>query len=383
MSVAEKNLTDRITYDDLYRRWEQSNWSATAIDFSADRDGWAGLSEMQRRSAVWIYSMFFFGEDSRRRQPLPLHRRGPEGGAEVLPRDPAGRRGPPRDLLPPLLQGGDRGRRHDRRHPRLHRAAPRLGLPQVFDRLERDGRGAAQRPLAAEVRAGDHALPPGRRGHRWRSPASTSSRTSSSRRARCPASVEGMENVSRDEQRHIGFGVKVLERAARASRDECKAAIDELLARGDAVRLRRSSSRRTGTASTRAATASSSRTSPSGACARSSRSGARSATRWRRCPPGVFPRRPRRCRRGGRAEQIDPPDPGRRRRRAAAALGRRVLARDPGALLRLRRPLGRHERRRTGRRSPSSGSSRTPSPGTSSSTTARPAPNAASTPPPT
>ena len=64
MSVAEHNLTDRITYDDLYRRWEQSHWSATAIDFSEDRNGWAALTEMQRTSAIWIYSMFFFGEDS-------------------------------------------------------------------------------------------------------------------------------------------------------------------------------------------------------------------------------------------------------------------------------------------------------------------------------
>jgi hypothetical protein len=38
-----------------------------------------------------------------------------------------------------------------------------------------------------------------------------------------------MEHVSRDEQRHIGFGVKVLSELLRES-DECKAAVDELLA---------------------------------------------------------------------------------------------------------------------------------------------------------
>src|SRR3954447_12454860 len=56
--------TETITYDDLYRRWEEGNWKATDIDFSADRKGWEGLSEIQRKSALWIYSMFFFGEDS-------------------------------------------------------------------------------------------------------------------------------------------------------------------------------------------------------------------------------------------------------------------------------------------------------------------------------
>ena len=44
-----------------------------------------------------------------------------------------------------------------------------------------------------------------------------------------PGFSEGMQNVSRDEQRHIGFGVKVLSELVRES-DEIKAAIDELLA---------------------------------------------------------------------------------------------------------------------------------------------------------
>ena len=44
-----------------------------------------------------------------------------------------------------------------------------------------------------------------------------------------PGFSAGMENVSRDEQRHIGFGVKVLSELLRES-DECKAAVDELLA---------------------------------------------------------------------------------------------------------------------------------------------------------
>jgi hypothetical protein len=44
-----------------------------------------------------------------------------------------------------------------------------------------------------------------------------------------PGFSEGMANISRDEQRHIGFGVKVLSELLRES-DECKAAVDELLA---------------------------------------------------------------------------------------------------------------------------------------------------------
>jgi hypothetical protein len=43
-----------------------------------------------------------------------------------------------------------------------------------------------------------------------------------------PGLSAGMEHVSRDEQRHIGFGVKVLSELLAES-DECKAAVDELL----------------------------------------------------------------------------------------------------------------------------------------------------------
>src|SRR3982751_5931357 len=58
------SATDAITYDDLYRRWEEGNWKAYDLDFSKDREGWKALSDIQRKSALWTYSMFFYGEDS-------------------------------------------------------------------------------------------------------------------------------------------------------------------------------------------------------------------------------------------------------------------------------------------------------------------------------
>jgi hypothetical protein len=69
MAVAEQpgqsSAVDGLSYTDLYRRWElHGQWQATQIDFTADRAGWAGLSEIQRKSAVWLYSMFLAGEDS-------------------------------------------------------------------------------------------------------------------------------------------------------------------------------------------------------------------------------------------------------------------------------------------------------------------------------
>ena len=63
MSVASQSLMDNVTYEDLYTRWEHGNWSAYDLDFSKDKAGWEALSEIQKRSAMWIYSMFFYGED--------------------------------------------------------------------------------------------------------------------------------------------------------------------------------------------------------------------------------------------------------------------------------------------------------------------------------
>ena len=61
MSVA----ADQVTYQDLYARWEAGNWRATEIDFSQDRADWhERFSELERRAALWNYAMFFHGEDS-------------------------------------------------------------------------------------------------------------------------------------------------------------------------------------------------------------------------------------------------------------------------------------------------------------------------------
>ncbi len=56
---------ERITYADLYACWERGQWRATEIDFSADREHWHGaFSALERRAALWNYSLFFHGEDA-------------------------------------------------------------------------------------------------------------------------------------------------------------------------------------------------------------------------------------------------------------------------------------------------------------------------------
>src|SRR5438105_15114529 len=56
---------DQVSYVDLYRRWEQANWSATAIDFQIDREHWEQrFGDLERRATLWLYTLFFHGEDS-------------------------------------------------------------------------------------------------------------------------------------------------------------------------------------------------------------------------------------------------------------------------------------------------------------------------------
>ena len=56
---------DQVSYEDLYERWERSNWRATEIDFTQDRVEWhERFSELERRAALWNYAMFFHGEDA-------------------------------------------------------------------------------------------------------------------------------------------------------------------------------------------------------------------------------------------------------------------------------------------------------------------------------
>jgi ribonucleoside-diphosphate reductase beta chain len=54
--------TSTITLTDLYRRWERQNWSAYALDFSQDRKDWAALDEYTTERVLWLLGMFFQGE---------------------------------------------------------------------------------------------------------------------------------------------------------------------------------------------------------------------------------------------------------------------------------------------------------------------------------
>jgi hypothetical protein len=59
------SATAQITYQDLYARWEKGNWRATELDFSQDRIDWhERMTQEQRDAALWLFTLFFHGEDA-------------------------------------------------------------------------------------------------------------------------------------------------------------------------------------------------------------------------------------------------------------------------------------------------------------------------------
>ncbi len=49
---------------DLYRRWETQQWSATALDFARDRTQWAAMPRYLREQLEGTFAGFFYGEQA-------------------------------------------------------------------------------------------------------------------------------------------------------------------------------------------------------------------------------------------------------------------------------------------------------------------------------
>jgi ribonucleotide reductase small subunit/SCP-2 sterol transfer family protein len=227
MSVAQQGIASQITYDDLYRRWEEGNWRATELDFSEDRVGWDSLNDIQRKSALWIYSMFFYGEDAVADGLSPYIEAAPKEEQKYFLatqqvdearhavffhrffKEVIGIEGSIADGLD--FTQGQLG----------------WGYRNVFGRLER---------MVEELKT-DRSLPKFAQAitlyhmvieATMAQPGQHFIEDFFAKAGTMPGFSAGMEKVSRDEQRHIGFGVKVLSELFAES-DECKEAASELL----------------------------------------------------------------------------------------------------------------------------------------------------------
>ena len=203
--------TDAISYEDLYARWERGNWRATELDFTEDARQWReDFTEFERQAALWNYCLFFWGEDAVADNLSPYIDAAPREEQKYFLTtqqvDEARHAVFFKRFMQEVCGIGDGTAASG-----LQAIKPQLtpGFRKIFDRLDR---------MADELRAD-------------RSPAKLAAAVTLyhvvieaalaqpgqhficsylERRDQLPAFREGMQNIAADEQRHIGFGVKLL-----------------------------------------------------------------------------------------------------------------------------------------------------------------------------
>jgi hypothetical protein len=210
-TTTAANPLDNVSYADLYARWERGNWQAMELDFTRDAEQWkADFTDFEREAAIWNYSLFFWGEDAVADGLSPYIDAAPLEEQKYFL----------------ATQQVDEAR-HAVFFNRFMKEVVGIGGPNisdglgaiehhlnwgfrtVFDRLETMCAELRRKPtiptLAAAItlyhvvieatlaQTGQHFI--------------TSYLTD---RDSLPGFREGMEHVAADEQRHIGFGVKLL-----------------------------------------------------------------------------------------------------------------------------------------------------------------------------
>jgi len=203
--------TDAITYSDLYARWERGNWRATELDFTEDARQWReDFTDFERQAAMWNYCLFFWGEDAVADNLSPYIDAAPlEEQKYFLTTQQVDEARHAVFFKRFMQEGCEVG--DGSMSSGLNAIKPQLtvGFRKIFDRLDR---------MADELRAD-------------RSPAKLAAAVTLyhvvieaalaqpgqhficsylEERDQLPAFREGMENIAADEQRHIGFGVKLL-----------------------------------------------------------------------------------------------------------------------------------------------------------------------------
>jgi ribonucleotide reductase beta subunit family protein with ferritin-like domain len=202
---------DAISYTDLYARWERSNWSATELDFTEDARQWReDFTEFERTAALWNYCLFFWGEDAVADNLSPYIDAAPREEQKYFLAtqqvDEARHAVFFKRFMQEVCGIGDGSMASG-----LQAVKPQLtsGFRKIFDRLD---------SMADELRAD-------------RSPAKLAAAVTLyhmvieaalaqpgqhficgylEQRDQLPAFRAGMANIAADEQRHIGFGVKLL-----------------------------------------------------------------------------------------------------------------------------------------------------------------------------
>jgi ribonucleotide reductase beta subunit family protein with ferritin-like domain len=219
---------DQVSYEDLYARWEHGNWRASEIDLTVDRQHWhETFTDLDRRGALWIYSMFFHGEDSVADNLSPYIDAAPKVEQKYFLATQQVDEARHAVLFSRFMRevvgtGSDTAS-----SLAATRAELSWGFRKTFARLDRmadELRRDRSRPKLAQAITLYHLIVEAALAQ----PGQHLIEESLTRRDLLPGFREGMRNVSKDEQRHIAFGVKMVADLVRED-PECRPAIEELL----------------------------------------------------------------------------------------------------------------------------------------------------------
>ena len=226
--MSPKIAADQVSYEDLYARWEQGNWRATEIDFTVDRDHWRNtFTEMERRAALWTYSMFFYGEDAVADNLSPYIDAAPREEQKYFLATQQVDEARHAVLFSRFMRevaetGPDTASSLAATQPQLT-----WGFRKVFDRLDKmadELRRDRSKPKLAQAVTLYHIIIEASLAQ----PGQHFIDESLTKRELLPGFRAGIANVAKDEQRHIGFGVKLIADLTREDPD-CEPAIADLL----------------------------------------------------------------------------------------------------------------------------------------------------------
>jgi Ribonucleotide reductase, small chain/SCP-2 sterol transfer family len=203
--------TDAISYEDLYARWERGNWSAMDLDFTEDARQWREeLSDFERKAALWNYALFFWGEDAVADNLSPYIDAAPKEEQKYFLTtqqvDEARHSVFFKRFMHEVCGIGDGSAGSG-----LQAIKPQLtpGFRKIFERLDRmadELRADRSKPKLAAAVTLYHVVVEATLAQ----PGQHMICTYLEERNLLPAFRQGMENIAADEQRHIGFGVKLI-----------------------------------------------------------------------------------------------------------------------------------------------------------------------------
>jgi ribonucleoside-diphosphate reductase beta chain len=79
--TADVKLLD---YEELYSLWERQQWQTQELDFSQDREDWAGFPEEERFQRMYGLSSFFIGEQKVAEELGPIMRAAPTEDQKIF-----------------------------------------------------------------------------------------------------------------------------------------------------------------------------------------------------------------------------------------------------------------------------------------------------------